>query len=1540
MKKNMKRGASGLLCALLVIFMAAGLVPNYAGAVYAADEAYDDEQSNQQLYDKWTNQNEPDDFLPMKASPDPYGYGVDVPFYINKQSELVVYGTAALTGKNKKIQQTIDTYNLDKNNEGNVLAGADPGGSYNIPMAGGEQKKPLNYVKMVAFDPTNSGRDDHLAVIGVHNKVPGEEKEDKTLSLIVYSKTGKVSEYLDLGHMQWMGTHWKDYDNDNAWYYNAMNFLDITAGDYNGDGKDTLVIWGCFDKLDYGLQEIKVESGSSIELTSMGTVSKTMLHDEYKNNSTLPAAEEWVDNKLCAKLDTGDVNGDNIDDLVVISYVGILTDSYNGRKQQTQMYRPYITVSYGADKASDMINKVNVGIPVMNPTSDGFVSSFANGLSVGDINGDGCDEIVTAGIKNTVKGKLLEPVSSAYDQDTGQTVIAAYRCSGSEYDTLFIEEHNANTWTEDGLYVARDGNKYKTHAQVPQQYSVQCVAINGVGNPSMVFINADLYSFNSEGSKKLKCVHTPRYFTLEDDQFLKDKGEITDMFFVSACAGNFDGNQCGREQVVFTFGLKVAEYERYHIAAGMIGGDFTKDTTEAGLATKYYSTAQAMYDENRNRSVFWPEGDSEDELMAHVRSNQGLNYSVCAMDNDDDGILVRYHKKGYAYTDPEILAVLQAAPRYDELGDYDAGGNETSYSFTHSTSYEDTDTDSVSFGAGVTHGLEGTLGGYDLKAGYAMDWSHEFTDTFTEEVTHTFTAKDEDAVVMYRTPVTMYCYQIKRSDGSWPTGDETDEKNNDLVLSFPGTPAYSIISVDRYNEFAEYYNKTNKDRMKAAGLDESLAPKLALLKDADSKKYYLNTEGDPTKYINKRSIPSGVKILQTKANAFEASTGSTAFDYSKQHEQSDSDSMSHGFTFELTITFGLGIPGFVNSTVGGYVSLEYMHGHTHTTTNAKGTGVSCLVNNATLSRMKAAGYSDAACDSYGFNYQMAEWNSPIMMEIPVKENLITGESETELRPVPIFGYVLSDVKKPTFAALRAPEMLTLSEGYSATTSGAFRVYGDPSPVITMLSPDEKITYNAVTRKIEVAPGLAKGTYAVELTASNGIPGREASCEYQIKVQEPDYSESGLIASVKNMIANLPDPIDLLLSDEIYVTQARAAYEALTDSQKAQIPESLTDKLSSAEAQIGEFKAAVAEAEASISEKLAGLNASIDEVVGAMAGGSVPSSSAIAALESGFFEIEETYNSLSNEQKAIVSAQCVANIAAATASVGDVVNTYNQMTLAGGELDTQNENDNKAAQNVKNLINAIGDLKAIDPATTDETAFQTAYQAACQAAEKARAAYEKLTVRQKALVDNASVLNDAEISLGQLITERRKNEVAQQEEAEYLGFADAYNAIPDNLTLAHKDLVNAARFAYESLSPNNKANVPPEIVANLEKAEAIMAELEAEAEYNKKVKAATALKVSGLKVKALKGRKATVTWKANKKGSGYQIVYSLKKTFKSKKTVKITKASTKKATLKKLKAGKYYWVKMRTFTKIKNPATGKTVTKYGKWTTARKFKAKK
>lgn len=115
---------------------------------------------------------------------------------------------------------------------------------------------------------------------------------------------------------------------------------------------------------------------------------------------------------------------------------------------------------------------------------------------------------------------------------------------------------------------------------------------------------------------------------------------------------------------------------------------------------------------------------------------------------------------------------------------------------------------------------------------------------------------------------------------------------------------------------------------------------------------------------------------------------------------------------------------------------------------------------------------------------------------------------------------------------------------------------------------------------------------------------------------------------------------------------------------------------------------------------------------------------------------------------------------------------------------------------------------------------------------------------------------------------------------------------------------------------------------------------AKEEYPKKVAAAKKLKVSGLKVKALRKKKAAVTWKVNKKGTGYELRYSRKKNMKKAKKITIKKAKTKKATLKKLKARKYYYVRIRTITKLVNPETGKTVPVYGKWTKVKRFKAKK
>ena len=55
---------------------------------------------------------------------------------------------------------------------------------------------------------------------------------------------------------------------------------------------------------------------------------------------------------------------------------------------------------------------------------------------------------------------------------------------------------------------------------------------------------------------------------------------------------------------------------------------------------------------------------------------------------------------------------------------------------------------------------------------------------------------------------------------------------------------------------------------------------------------------------------------------------------------------------------------------------------------------------------------------------------------------------------------------------------------------------------------------------------------------------------------------------------------------------------------------------------------------------------------------------------------------------------------------------------------------------------------------------------------------------------------------------------------------------------------------------------------------------------------------------------TATWKKDKKASGYQIQISLKKSMKGAKTITVMGKSKTKYTIKNLKPGKKYYVKVR------------------------------
>ena len=82
-----------------------------------------------------------------------------------------------------------------------------------------------------------------------------------------------------------------------------------------------------------------------------------------------------------------------------------------------------------------------------------------------------------------------------------------------------------------------------------------------------------------------------------------------------------------------------------------------------------------------------------------------------------------------------------------------------------------------------------------------------------------------------------------------------------------------------------------------------------------------------------------------------------------------------------------------------------------------------------------------------------------------------------------------------------------------------------------------------------------------------------------------------------------------------------------------------------------------------------------------------------------------------------------------------------------------------------------------------------------------------------------------------------------------------------------------------------------------------------------------------------GKKLTVTWKKDKNVSGYQIKIATKKNFKGAKTYTVKSYKTYKKVIKKLKAKKKYFVKVRAYKTV-----GKSKV-YGAYSAVRSCKVK-
>ena len=939
----------------------------------------------------------------------PYGYGIGEPFLMVEQNELMY-----LNAWDNNVRQA-SYFSMGSESALKTFAKNKSGSS-------GTFSNP-NYKLMqaVSFDPTGSGRRDHVAFVGVS----GQDK--KGYMWVIDTTKGTDSDRSQLVEIGDFGYMFDGNDFEVPTYSNR-SFFNIVAGDFDGDGKESIVVYtpkqtprnqasGCqIQEWDY--------DGSNKALSKRGEGNSLLMG--YYNDHPWYDVEDSEGNqrrKLGVSMAVGDFNGDCVDDLAVLSYCHRLPKD----EAKIDYYRPVVKIVYGTkgDTGSSIVTKSAAQseefYTSMGYTGGRYYYEFPVGASLtcGDFDGDGDDDLFLAGMLayfGTWK-KDSSMVNEEITMKSDYVYVGKLTNTGNGFSkTMNLNRTvESNGWTDGGYHDADD---------VWQQLAVESVAINGKGRGAkeLVFLSGTLYDVSNN---KPAAVYTGDYFKSADDG-AGSTTRISNCDIQSIAVGNFDGNKAGREQVVFTIALKHANNNESHLLKGYMRGIKYNDVTVNG-EVKEYGTAGG-YD------CLVPT-----DSYVNTDAQNAVSFLVIPVDRNNDGVLAKYRGVTYAYTDPDVKAVLQAAPYFDEV--MDAGNNETEYVLTESYELSDWDSDSVSFSIGYSTEFSFPGGKASIETGYALDWTKSFERSLHEEWSQSFSAQAYNSVVVSRTPVFVYEYDIQNANGTW--NDKTV-----MQTAIPQGPVYEQLSVDAYNKFAEEYNKYMADRKDK--------PTCYLLEKIDPADNWMDgNEGDPYRYNH-----DGWESLRPDIQAAAISKSEFALGYNgtldkvawtKENTTTKSVEMSHGFFFNSSIKWGKEDVAMHGVTT----SLEYSDGKGNSTSKGTAVGASCTVTSLDKQSLVAEGIPAPVVDAYRFHWTLGQW-----------QRHLSGAANNK---TPFIGYSVTNLSSPPRAIDDLDKTITRGEGnFDLKLSWTKPDCENGHPQITgyyVYSKDESGAYTKISEKL-------------------------------------------------------------------------------------------------------------------------------------------------------------------------------------------------------------------------------------------------------------------------------------------------------------------------------------------------------------------------------------------------------------------------------------------------------------------------------------------
>ena len=666
-----------------------------------------------------------------------------------------------------------------------------------------------------------------------------------------------------------------------------------------------------------------------------------------------------------------------------------------------------------------------------------------------------------------------------------------------------------------------------------------------------------------------------------------------------------------------------------------------------------------------------------------------------------DTLTVRYNTTLSAYTDPNVVAFLQAAPYFNEFG---AGNSSTSYSYSESYTRSTSSGTEKSFGIGITAGFETPAVKTEMEAMVSTAMSEEFTESRTTEFTTTFEANNKNQVIVRRTLMYIYCYDVLTGIDIW-TGNPKYETAS-FVVSVPQYPVLTSLSMEQYDAFAAAYNaKYGK------GVDGSASYYLDIISKNNGalmNKYFLNNEGNPFAYASDVSKYRGGFNMTNSGNwmGLSHSGGVSTLAYSTSVGTERSKTVSDSASINLAVTVGSSFAGF-GASVGITTSLSLL----------KSKGISTAQVTTTATSGTVQNLSDDATE-YNFDWQLIGWK--------------TDASDGLFNGVPFVGYAVRNVSAPP------PCVTDLHVEYDGTPGRAYLCWNMPQILTGRIAVHNFDVYRVDGGKRQLLGNInCDETGYAMFEVTSGSP----SASYVVVAKNAQTGQCSIDSNeVLVIFATTKDQVKKLIEDA-YTDLTGSINDlktALESGQAEAIKKAIEDLTEAYKAADDLLKSELTEADAALEEKL---------------------NAADEALKNAIDTVQANLDKAVADLTKLINDGDKANSDALAKAINDLTEAYKAAdALLGseltGKLTALEEKLTKADEALKNSIDtvqanldkAVGDLTKLinngDKANSDALAkaineLTAAYKAAdallgSELAGKLTALEEKLTKADEAL----------------------------------------------------------------------------------------------------------------------------------------------------------------------------------------------------------------